>query len=61
VSEFLHEQVDFGIQDWASGGRLVGFTGRPVKGTLEQQRRQHLILLEAIYGKEVNVWMPECV
>jgi hypothetical protein len=41
VSEFLHQQVDFRIGNWTAGGSLLGFTGRPIKGLLDRQRRQH--------------------
>ena len=61
VSEFLHAQIDFSIQDWLAGGSLVGFTGRPVKGALDRQRRQHLTLLQTVYGEEVSAWMPDCL
>jgi hypothetical protein len=58
VSEFLHEQIDFGIREWLAGGRLVGFTGAPIKGTLDRQRHQHLALLQTVYGEGVGEWMP---
>jgi hypothetical protein len=61
VSEYVHEQVDFDIEDWTAGGSLVDFTGGPTKGALDRQRGRHLTLLETVYGKEVSVWMPNCV
>ena len=61
VSEFLHEQVDFRMQEWLDGGSLVGFTGYPVKGALDRQRRQHLTFLQTVYGEEVRAWMPDCL
>ena len=60
VSEFLHEQIDFGIGDWIAGGSLFGFTGLPSQGALDDQRRQHLSLLQTLYGQGVHTWMPEC-
>ena len=59
VSEFLHEPVDFRIQEWLAGGSLAGFTGRPVNGALDRQRRQHLTFLQSVYGNEIGAWMAD--
>jgi hypothetical protein len=62
VSEFLHAQIDFTIANWRAGGRLVGYTGRPVGGRLEEERREHWMLLQRSYESgRVRDWMPECL
>ncbi len=61
VSEYIHEQVDFRIGDWVSGGKLLGFSVQSISGALDKQRRQHLGFLESVYGREVKAWMPDDV
>ena len=62
VSEYLHAQIDFTIDDWHRGGSLVSFTNQAVTGFLEQQRRAHWRLLQSAYGVSgVCGWMPECL
>jgi hypothetical protein len=60
VSEFLHAQIDFTIDDWRRGGKLVGFTNKAVTGVLEEQRKAHWLLLQSCYDPAgVCGWMPE--
>jgi hypothetical protein len=61
VSEYLHAQIDFTIDDWHRGGSLVSFTNQAVTGVLEEQRKAHWLLLQSSYGASgVLGWMPEC-
>jgi hypothetical protein len=59
VSEYIHVQADFTLEDWRVAGRLVGFAPLSA-GVLDDQRLAHWQLLQRKYDEtQVRLWMPD--
>ena len=60
VREYLHEEIDFTMDDWEFAGNLLGLAV-PGPGDLDIQRKGHWDRLQAVYSsKPIIDWMPEC-
>jgi hypothetical protein len=61
VCEYLHPQIDFSMTDWRAAGSLMGMA-RLVGGDLDEQRRNHWLLLQEKYEKiQILAWMAACL
>ena len=60
VSEYIHRQIDFEINDWEDVGGHVGFIDKPSNHALDVLRRRHWARLGQEYT-EVPTWMPSCI
>jgi hypothetical protein len=57
VEEYLHQEIDYRIQDWVAGGQRLRLAG-PTGGDLADQRTTHWRLLQDRFGEaSIRAWM----
>lgn len=60
--EFIHEEIDFRVEHWVFGGRLIKRTNGSVGVQLPAHRERHREALVRRYGyKSIREWMPTSV